>query len=161
VFFGEENVKIEAEKVAIYNDQGQLEQVSFAMAFRTVWRQTLSKLNSFPRLFLLDPLTDWCLTPWEFKVKRNQNAIKQFLRDKKVQYVEWRKNNQISGSDDVFLLADLLGADKKKFENEEIIIDELIACFYEFSATTASVACQTLYQLIKCGQARDLVMKDL
>ena len=94
--FGEPNISLEAEKVKIYNDAGQEEEMTFSMAYRAVFRQTMTKLSSIPRLFLLDPLTDWCLTPYERRMRHNQNVIKQFFLEKFNKHNEWRKKTKIS-----------------------------------------------------------------
>ena len=70
-FFGKENAKVDAETVRIYDDNGLRKPMSFSMAYRTVFRQTMSKFESFLRCFLLDPLGEWCLTPFERKVRHN------------------------------------------------------------------------------------------
>ena len=62
-FFGDENISIE-ETVKIYVD-GKEKTMDFSVAFRTVWSQTMKKFGSFPRLFLFDGHTDWCLTSFE------------------------------------------------------------------------------------------------
>lgn len=110
-YFGSSNVKIEAETVKIYNDSGIEETMSFSVAYRTVYRQTMSKFASFIRVFLLDPLTEWCLTPFERRVHHNQNVIKQFLREKVAKHAEWRKKNPLEGPDDTLFVCDLMLAD--------------------------------------------------
>ena len=69
IFFGEENAGFE-ETVKIYVN-GREKSLPFPVAFREVFAQTMSKLASFPRLFLFDGLTDWCLTPFERTVRHN------------------------------------------------------------------------------------------
>ena len=161
VFFGEPNIDVEPDTLQIYNDAGTLETMSFSMAFRTVWRQKFSKLGSFVRLFLLDPLTDWCLTPYERRVQHNAQTLKAYLRAKRAKHAEWRAQNPISASSDLILFCDLLQADKKRFEDEELVLEELVTSFFGFSQTTASSVCQTFYQLIKNREAAEGVLDEL
>ena len=170
--FGEANVPLEAEKVKIYNDNGQEESMSFSIAYRTVYRQSMTKLSSIPRLFLLEPLTDWCLTPFERRVRHNQTVIRQFLLDKFNKHNEWRKSNKISTEDNnsgesntednsIIAIADLIMADSKKFADEDDIADELITAFFGVSQTTISATCQVFYQNIKDSASRKKILEEL
>jgi hypothetical protein len=67
--FGDVNVS-QDESVRIYID-GVEQIVSFPVAYRTVLRQTFEAKHSFYRYFLIDPLSDWCLTPEERRVRHN------------------------------------------------------------------------------------------
>mmetsp|Transcript_25095 Transcript_25095/g.31447 ORF Transcript_25095/g.31447 Transcript_25095/m.31447 type:complete len:143 (-) Transcript_25095:686-1114(-) len=139
-FFGESNVPTQPETVKIFDDSGLEQSLSFSMAFRTVWRQTFDKYGSMVRLFMLDPLTDWCLTPQERRVRRNQNTLKEFLREKREKHAEWRKKNPIAG-DEPILMCDLLLADGKRFESDDAVLEHFCAAFFGFSQTTASSVC--------------------
>ena len=115
------------------------------MAFRTVYRQTVEKQGSFVRNFMLDPLTDWCLTPHERRVKQNQNTIKQFLTEKLEKHAKWRKKNPITGEQPI-LMADAIKADDKFFDDDAAKLEHLVGAFYYLSLTTASAVCQLFYR---------------
>jgi len=150
-FFGESNVEIEPETVEIYNDEGVLETMSFLVAYRHVYRQTMGKYASWIRVFLLDPLTDWCLTPAERRVRHNQNVIKDFLRYKVAQHGIWRKKNPIQ--EDMIVLCDLYLLDKKKFSDEETVLENLVSAIFGFSMITIGSVCQTFYQVMSHEKA--------
>lgn len=137
-------------EIVTINIDGREQTMSFSLAFRKVWAQTLSIEESLVRLFMFDPLTDWCLTTFEKRVRNNQNVIKDYLRKKHAQHAVWRKENQISAENgSMICLADLLMADKKRFSDEDIVIDELIAACYSMGQITTSATTQLLYQLIR------------
>ena len=87
--FGESDVSLD-EKVGIFID-GTEQDLSFPVGLRTVWNQAFMAKGSFYRIFLLDPLADWCLTTEERNIRHNQNVIKQFVRDKLAKHSQWRK----------------------------------------------------------------------
>ena len=70
-----------------------MQDVNFCVAYRIVWRQNSERLGNPMRLLLLDPMTDWALTPQEKRVKANQEVIRNWLRSKYEQHNEWRLKN--------------------------------------------------------------------
>lgn len=130
--FGECNVK-EDEKVRIYID-GVLTDVPFSIGLRTVWRQTFGILGSFIRLFMFDPMNDWCFTPEERRVRYNKQAIKDFLRGKVAQYSAWRETNKIK-TGDMITIADVF---KAHFDDEEVQLEEFVSALFGFAQTTMS-----------------------
>lgn len=93
------------------------------------------------RLFMLDPLTDWSLTPGERRTKSNQQVIKKWLQDKYHQHREWRTKNPINLDTDIVYSCDMFMADKKLSADETYVIEELVNMCFGFAATTISTQC--------------------
>ena len=134
--FGEEIIS-EQDTVRLEVD-GKQRTLPVTIAFRVVWRQTMAKMASMPRLFLFDQLTEWAVTPAERACCRNQAVIRQFFREKRAQHAEWRKENPIQNAEeDTIYMADLLMADER-YEDEEVALDEIASAIFGLGQTTVS-----------------------
>jgi hypothetical protein len=102
----------------------------------------MSKTASMLRLFLFDGLSEWCLTPFERTTRHNQNVIKRFLLEKQKKHAKWRESCQISDKNPIIHMADLLLADKKRFGNEDVAVEELVNACFGFAQTTISAVIQ-------------------
>ena len=160
MIFGDSIISNESDKLRI--DMGsKLVEMSLPMAFRAVWSQHLGKSASVLRLFLFDPLSDWCLTPSERRARKNAGVIREYLLKKVKEHEVWRKNNPIEGADEPIYACDIFMADKKMFQDEDYIIDAIISAIFGFSQTTASTTAQTLYQLVRNQDCKAKLLKDL